>query len=308
MKILVVNDDGVPHPQISHVIQEFAASLAREPWVSQVSVVLPNCNKSWIGKALQPVDGPVPVSYFHPDTASIHEARTSDSDWILLGASPAACVNIALSHLYPDVDLVISGPNPGRNAGQPSILSSGTVGAALEASFCGGSCVLMLGKKAVALSFAYFGRESLFDPALVTKAIQTSLHIVPQLYRSWASLDGTEAQPALYNVNIPMLDTDYHSICFTPMDKGGYRCLYQPHPSGLEFHFKPSFTTSEAEEGSDLWAIFNRRISITPLYSSLRSFPDLSMFSELVNLQHSPFTESPFAEPSTSNSVVNKSG
>lgn len=35
-----------------------------------------------------------------------------------IDASPASCVNLAVYDLVPDVDLVISGPNIGHNAGR----------------------------------------------------------------------------------------------------------------------------------------------------------------------------------------------
>lgn len=51
---------------------------------------------------------------------------------VYLAGSPASCVNVALHHLVQDVDLVLSGPNIGHNAGRKAIHSSGTVGAVVE--------------------------------------------------------------------------------------------------------------------------------------------------------------------------------
>ena len=92
-------------------------------------MVIPNTQKSWIGKAhligqtltasyIRP--GPVgdgfiydPPTYEHPDTSGYDE-----SAWMLLDGTPASCTNIGLyyNRRKKPVDLVISGPNYGRNS------------------------------------------------------------------------------------------------------------------------------------------------------------------------------------------------
>ena len=55
-----------------------------------------------------------------------------------LNGTPADCVNLAYGNLMSDEpDLVVSGINLGYNITLPMILSSGTVGAALEGSLLG---------------------------------------------------------------------------------------------------------------------------------------------------------------------------
>jgi len=100
-------------------------------------------------------------------------------------------VNIALHHFLEkeDIDLVISGPNFGRNSSSTFITSSGTVGAAQEAAFCG--------KKALALSFAFF-REEGYDDEDVNKACLISRDLVQKIYNSWPEGVG------LFNINVPV--------------------------------------------------------------------------------------------------------
>ena len=60
-------------------------------------------------------------------------------EWVRATCSPAGCVQLGLFHLFQDrepVDLVISGPNHGRNATAIFNLCSGTVGGAMEAALC----------------------------------------------------------------------------------------------------------------------------------------------------------------------------
>jgi 5'/3'-nucleotidase SurE len=46
------------------------------------------------------------------------------SDYVLLEGTPSTCTNVALHNLYPgEIDLVISGPNFGRNTSTAFTLS-----------------------------------------------------------------------------------------------------------------------------------------------------------------------------------------
>lgn len=77
--------------------------------------------------------GPYDVSQIQSGNSEF----TQDNEWILLDATPASCANIGIHYLFPNkppVDLVISGPNFGRNSTALYIMSSGTVGAAMEAA------------------------------------------------------------------------------------------------------------------------------------------------------------------------------
>lgn len=87
--------------------------------------------------------------------------------WVLVPGTPSMCVQLGLFHhdlLFPDftdgtntpntnashspIDLVLSGPNYGRNTTAAFALSSGTIGGAMEGAVCG--------IRAIALSFAFF--------------------------------------------------------------------------------------------------------------------------------------------------------
>ena len=73
---------------------------------------------------------------------------------LLVDSTPASCIQIGLFHYFQErgpIDLVISGPNYGRNTTAVFALSSGTLGGALEAAVCG--------KRAIAVSYAFFDRK-----------------------------------------------------------------------------------------------------------------------------------------------------
>ncbi|KAL3151608.1 hypothetical protein ABBQ38_012600 [Trebouxia sp. C0009 RCD-2024] len=78
---------------------------------------------------------------------------------------PQQLRELALYSLVSDVDLVISGPNVGHNMGRASVLSSGTLGVAMEAS--------LAHKKAIAMSFPLNGWGSWTEEDIWT-AVQVS--------------------------------------------------------------------------------------------------------------------------------------
>lgn len=165
-----------------------------------VSVVLPHTQRSWIGKA-HIVGQPVRPTYFRPGTLHKDDGTTSsrplppgsrDEEWVLVDSTPASCVQIGLFHYFQErgpVDLVISGPNYGRNTTAVFALSSGTIGGALEAAVCG--------VRAVALSYAFFDRNH--DHEIIAAASRRSVKIVEHLMQDW----GQDVH--LYSVNVPLV-------------------------------------------------------------------------------------------------------
>ena len=113
-------------------------------------------------------------------------------------ASPASCVNVALHHLCPDADLVISGPNIGHNCGRAAVLSSGTVGAALEGA--------LAGRRAIAISFPFNGGWGNWPSDEVAAAVEAAARVTTELWEFWAeeAASGGSAAVQLYNVNVPI--------------------------------------------------------------------------------------------------------
>ncbi|MBC2607794.1 5'/3'-nucleotidase SurE [Pelagicoccus albus] len=114
-KILIVNDDGIDSPLLQ-------ALIARFQKLGEVVVAAPRFEQSWVSKCM---------SRFK-DVDAIKRDDLPCEAYSISG-SPADCVNLALGHLLEEKPLcVVSGINVGHNAGLAYILSSGTVGAALE--------------------------------------------------------------------------------------------------------------------------------------------------------------------------------
>lgn len=171
-----------------------------------MSVILPHQQRSWIGKA-HIVGASVVPTYFRPgtlheDDGTVHalprgsDPATDDSEgdgdeWVLINSTPASCVQVGLYHYFQDrgpVDLVVSGPNYGRNTTALFALSSGTIGGAMEASVCG--------KRSIALSYAFSSRTH--DPVVIAEASSHSVKLIEYLCANWGE------QVDLYSVNVPL--------------------------------------------------------------------------------------------------------
>ena len=168
-----------------------------------VSVILPHQQRSWIGKA-HFASQIVKPTYFRPGTLHQDDGTThakplhqnSDSDteeWVLVNSTPATAAQLGLYHFFPNrgpVNLVVSGPNYGRNTTSLFSLSSGTIGGAMEAAVCR--------VPAIALSYAFFSRNH--DPEIIAGASRTSVKVIEHLMSNWD--EGVD----LYSVNVPLID------------------------------------------------------------------------------------------------------
>lgn len=221
MHILVTNDDGPPSSQSSPYVLALVRTLQRNGHT--VSVVLPHIQRSWISKA-HIVGQAVKPTYYrpaHPPNSSHDHSHcdlgttstrplpknSKEEEWILVDSTPASCIQIGLYHYFQErgpVDLVISGPNYGRNTTAVFSLSSGTIGGAMEAAVCG--------VRAVALSYAFFDRNH--DPEIIAGASRMSVRIIEALYARWKDRHHVQ----LYSVNVPLTrDVEKTKVLWTRM-------------------------------------------------------------------------------------------
>ncbi|WVQ86324.1 5'/3'-nucleotidase SurE [Cryptococcus gattii] len=175
-------------------------------------------------------------------------------EWVLLSGTPSSCANIALHNLYPgEIDLVISGPNHGRNSSTAFALSSGTVGAALAATLS----VPLPGPPApapgpplhtehvpcIALSYAVVARP--VAPRLLALAAETAVDVCKRLFDNWAhdSAPGRAGKVQLYSVNVPLveqyLEKGSRKAVYTELWKNAYGSLFKPTTRD-HTHFDPA--------------------------------------------------------------------
>ncbi|KAI5307581.1 hypothetical protein KEM55_007923, partial [Ascosphaera atra] len=159
--------------------------------------------RSWIGKA-HLAGATVKPTYFRPGTLHKDDGTVHDlplraegkedepqDEWILVDSTPATCVQIGLYHYFNErgpIDLVVSGPNYGRNTTTVFALSSGTLGGALEAAVCG--------KRSIALSYAFSSRDH--DPVVIAEASKHSVKLIEHLHENWSQ------DVDVYSINVPL--------------------------------------------------------------------------------------------------------
>jgi 5'-nucleotidase len=109
--ILLTNDDGIESPGLRALYDTLSD-------VGDVTAVAPAEDKSAVGRALS-----------HEVTVRDHELG------YVIDGTPADCVVAGLEALVPETDLVVAGCNDGANLGAYVLGRSGTVSAAVEATF-----------------------------------------------------------------------------------------------------------------------------------------------------------------------------
>jgi len=225
MKILITNDDGIYSPGIAAL-----AKVARK--FGEVRIVAPDIEQSSMGHA---VTHSRPLSYKRSfvDFDSIEAYRVN--------GTPADCVAMG-THLWKNVDVVLSGINMGPNLGN-SMWHSGTLAAAKQA--------VLLGIIGIALSTPTGKTEP--DFPFLEQYIEKTLDIL----FSYKEL-------ALYNVNFP---TNPTGIIWTRQSVRLYDGIIVPgtDPLGRKHYWFTVKPLEGAEEGTDRWAIEQGKVSITPL-------------------------------------------
>ncbi|MBT8215241.1 MAG: 5'/3'-nucleotidase SurE [Acidimicrobiia bacterium] len=241
--ILITNDDGVDSPALVPLVHAIGG-------LGRVEVVVPDQERSWIGKA---------VTRHRPVTT---DRRERDGVAIMTTSGyPADCVQLAVHTLYPSPPrLVVSGINVGYNNGAGYIQSSGTVGAAMEA--------LLADTPAVAFSAGSHSR-----PWDVWKRwVHTD-----EAAGMWNRLAGIAADivgrllaadppPAVVNVNLPDDATTETVRTITTVAPVGYERLFRADGEGRFVHdFGGGLTSFGSLTGSDVEAAQRGEISITAL-------------------------------------------
>ncbi len=237
--ILITNDDGID----SDALPPLAEALSR---IGTVYVIAPERNWSGAGHS---------ITLYRPlrcRTTTLRDGRAA----FMTDGSPTDCVRLAvLGFLKAKPDLVVSGINRGANLGD-DITYSGTVAAAMEG--------LLSNIPSVAISIGAFGADIDFRPAAVVAAL---------LARN--ALEHRLSSEVLLNVNVPALARDQiKGIEITRLGKRHYhdQLIERLDPYGQPYYWLGGpATAAEAEPGTDLAALAEGRISVTPLHLDLTS-------------------------------------
>ena len=233
-RILVGNDDGVRAPGLAAVAESLQA-------VGEVIIVAPADNQSGKGHSIT-ITEPI----FREDLTLPNGLKA-----IGLTATPASTINVALRNIVkPAPDLVVTGINFGYNLAYTAYLS-GTVGGAREA--------VMHGVPAVAASLAEAGA-----PRDFAAAAREVLGVVRQVK------DRGLPQNTFLNVNIPRVPAGGYKgymVTTQALTRGGEESFAEMmHPSGRTIYWNVYREGGTAPQGTDIWAVQNGYVSITPMH------------------------------------------
>jgi 5'-nucleotidase len=226
LHFLVSNDDGIDAPGLAAL-----AEIARE--FGRVSIVAPHEHLSGCSH--------------QTTTHRPLRPEKRDAGVYALNGTPADCVRLALLHLTPNVDWVLSGINDGGNLGV-DVYMSGTVAAAREAT--------LLGTRAIALS-QY--RRSRHEPDWIASGDYARRTIQALLKRGLTAGE-------FWNVNFPDLADEESAPKHPPL----IDCELDPHPltvayderEGL-FHFQSNYHSRNRLPNHDVDVCFRGQIALT---------------------------------------------
>jgi 5'-nucleotidase len=237
MRILVTNDDGIHGPGLV-ALENIARAISDDVWV-----VAPDQERSGAGHSL---------SLSHPLRYRQTEARHFE-----VTGTPTDCVVMAVRKIMPAMpDLILSGVNRGSNIAD-DVTYSGTIAAAMEGT--------QLGVKSVAMSqiTGMYGNGESFAVAEAH-----GVAIVKKL------LNIDFGKGVLMNVNFPDCRVDeVAGIDVTVQGKRDQNHLLVDERKDARGHayFWLGFSRERGTppKGTDIAAVFNKRISITPLHMNL---------------------------------------
>jgi 5'-nucleotidase len=250
MLILLTNDDGINAPGIVAAYRELVK-------LGEVHVVAPETVQSATGHGIT-LSAPLLTS-----RVTVEDTFTG----VAVDGRPADCVKVAVNQILPrQPDLVISGINSGANVGI-NVIYSGTVAAAIEAAF--------LGLPSIALSL-YLRNEIPIDYA---RTAHFARRTVEQILA--AGLKGGHCA----SVNLPPLRPDENPTgvkvvrqCVRP-----WADTYEERkdPRGRPYYWNTSvFTLGDTEDDTDVAALRDGYITVTPLHFDLTRYPQLHEWQE----------------------------
>lgn len=256
MRVLLTNDDGISAPGL-----QAARRALRELEGVEVDVIAPDSNRSATARSIT-TRSPL----------GVEEIEFGDGDrGFATDGTPVDCVRFAdLGLLGARPDLIVSGINHGSNLGD-DITYSGTVAAALEG--------IVLGIPALAVSQQSSGGGMGYVSGRFEFGVAASF-----MARLVGRLAG-EPMPAetLVNVNVPAGEPS--GVEVTKLGKRLYddelKLVEEDPESGRRrykiYGFEPSF---KDEAGTDLSAVAQCRISVTPVHFDLTDHGGLARLRE----------------------------
>jgi 5'-nucleotidase len=251
MRILITNDDGIHAPGLK-VLEAIARGLSDD-----IVIVAPSEEQSGTGHSLTL-------------TRPVRLRRMGEQRFAVTG-TPTDSVMMALNEVMKDgpPDLILSGVNRGANLGE-DVTYSGTVSAAMEGA--------LAGVRSIALSQVY-RKEGMGDYAPWEVAEKWGpLACGALLVAPWAPR-------TLVNINFPAVAPDavkgIKVVSQGLRDYGRSKVVKRTDPRGFDYYwFALGHIVHTPAHSTDLEAIEDGYVTITPLHLDLTHGPSLSVLAE----------------------------
>lgn len=240
MYILVTNDDGVTAPGLLALKQALQS-------LGEVIVVAPDHNWSVTGH----------TKTMHKPLRVTKTALADGSSAFATDGTPSDCVALVMLGLLNEKPaLIVSGINPHANLGQ-DLTYSGTVAAAMEGAI---NNVPSLAVSIDGEGDAEIDLASAADFAMraARRVLATSL-----------------PEDTFLNINVPAIPAqEIRGVRITRLGKRIYRdeLIERQDPQGKNYYWiggEPP--TGVEEQGTDVWAVAHRFVSITPVHLDMTS-------------------------------------
>ncbi len=244
MKILVTNDDGIFAEGLRVLVKELKN-------IAQVVVVAPDRERSAIGTA---------ITLHQPLRIQKVSTVVPGVETYSVEGTPADSVILALGKLVESkIDLVISGINHGANLGD-DVLISGTVGAALQG--------YLRGFPAIAISVAWGDNLHLDDAAKLAALLAKKIE------------SNALSANIFLNVNLPALPlAKIRGAKITRLASDSHiNTVDEGHDGRQEYYWLVrQRINNNMDKKTDVWAVEQGNISITPLHVNLPRKPSPSI-------------------------------
>jgi 5'-nucleotidase len=252
VRILITNDDGINAPGLA-VLEEIARELSDDVWV-----VAPETDQSGVSHSLS-LNDPLRLREIGPHRFAVK-------------GTPTDCVIMGARHVMIEArpDLVLSGVNRGQNAAE-DVSYSGTIAGAIEGT--------ILGIPSLALSQAY-------GPATRQKPHwDTAIRFAPDVIRR--ILQEGLPRDVLVNLNFPDCPPEaVKGVAVTSQGKRDQELLKidARHDGRGNPYFWIAFERRERpvpRNGTDLSALADHRIAVTPLRLDLTDEPFMTKLASI---------------------------